>query len=407
MDGALSRFRVLDLSRVLAGPSCTQVLADLGAEVIKIERPGTGDDTRGWGPPYLKAADDSDTSEAGYYLSANRGKRSVCIDISHPSGQSVIRDLALKSDILVENFKVGGLKKYGLDYESLSRVNERLIYCSITGFGQDGPDSARPGYDFMIQGTGGLMSITGERDGVPGAGPQKVGVAIADLVTGLYSVSAIQAALLSREVTHKGQYIDMALLDCQVAMLANQAMNCMISDEVPIRAGNAHVNVVPYQVFESSDGHIIIAIGNDTQFERFCELAGVPELARDARFSTNTGRVQHRTALLPELERIVKQRGSEEWAAELDRHQIPWGPINTIDQVLKMPQVRHRKMRMPMTHPLSDRFEIVGSPLKLSDTPPVYDHPPPLLGEHTEQVLRDLLHYSDDRIQALHQEHAI
>ena len=319
----------------------------------------------------------------------------------------MIRDLALKSDVLVENFKVGGLKKYGLDYESLSRVNERLIYCSITGFGQDGPDSARPGYDFMIQGTGGLMSITGERDGVPGAGPQKVGVAIADLVTGLYSVSAIQAALLSREVTHKGQYIDMALLDCQVAMLANQAMNCMISDEVPIRAGNAHVNVVPYQVFESSDGHIIIAIGNDTQFERFCELAGVPELARDARFSTNTGRVQHRTALLPELERIVKQRGSEEWAAELDRHQIPWGPINTIDQVLTMPQVRHRKMRMPMTHPLSDRFEVVGSPLKLSDTPPVYDHPPPLLGEHTEQVLRDLLHYSDDRIQALHQEHAI
>jgi len=407
MTGALSRFRVLDLSRVLAGPSCTQILADLGAEVIKIERPGTGDDTRGWGPPYLKAADGSDTSEAGYYLSANRGKRSVCIDISHPSGQSVIRDLALESDVLVENFKVGGLRKYGLDYESLSQVNERLIYCSITGFGQDGPDSARPGYDFMIQGTGGLMSITGERDGVPGAGPQKVGVAISDLVTGLYSASAIQAALLSREVTHKGQYIDMALLDCQVAMLANQAMNCMISGEVPIRAGNAHVNVVPYQVFESSDGHIIIAIGNDAQFERFCELAGVPELARDARFSTNSGRVQYRTALLPELERIVKQRSSEEWAVGFDHHQIPWGPINTIDQVLKMPQVRHRKMRITMTHPLSDRFEIVGSPLKLSDTPPNYEHPPPLLGEHTEEVLRDLLHYGDDRIQALRREHTI
>ena len=319
----------------------------------------------------------------------------------------MIRDLALKSDVLVENFKVGGLKKYGLDYESLSRVNERLIYCSITGFGQDGPDSARPGYDFMIQGTGGLMSITGERDGVPGAGPQKVGVAIADLVTGLYSASAIQAALLSREVTHKGQYIDMALLDCQVAVLANQAMNCLISGQVPIRSGNAHPNVVPYQVFSTSDGHIIIAIGNDNQYRRFCELTGEPALNTDERYSPNAGRVRYREELLPIIEKVIRQRSSADWADDFDAVGIPWGPINTIDKVLELPQVRHREMRVPIGHPLSEGFEVVGSPLKLTDTPPRYDRPPPLLGEHTVEVLESLLGYDSERIDGLRRQGVI
>jgi formyl-CoA transferase len=407
MLGALSRFRILDLSRVLAGPSCTQLLADLGADVIKIERPEVGDDTRGWGPPYLKNAAGDDTSEAGYYLSANRGKRSVAVDIQSTEGQDIIRGLALRSDVFVENFKVGGLQKYGLDYASLKVGHPELIYCSITGFGQTGPDASRAGYDFMIQGTGGLMSITGERDGVPGAGPQKVGVAMADLVTGLYAASAIQAALLSRESSGKGQYIDMALLDCQVAVLANQAMNCLISGQVPIRSGNAHPNVVPYQVFESSDGHIIIAIGNDSQFQRFCELTGEPALITDERFSTNAGRVRYRGELLPTIEKVIRQRSSADWADNFDAVGIPWGPINTIDKVLELPQVRHRHMRVPMDHPLSEDFEAVGSPLKLTDTPPRYDRPPPLLGEHTVEVLEDLLGYDSERIDGLRRQGVI
>ncbi len=407
VPGALSRFRILDLSRVLAGPSCTQLLADLGADVIKIERPGLGDDTRGWGPPYLRDAAGDDTSEAGYYLSANRGKRSVAVDIKTAQGQEVIRELALCSDVVVENFKVGGLGKYQLDYASLKNGHPELIYCSITGFGQTGPDASRAGYDFMIQGTGGLMSITGERDGVPGAGPQKVGVAMADLVTGLYAASAIQAALLSRESSGKGQYIDMALLDCQVAVLANQAMNCMVSGQVPIRSGNAHPNVVPYQVFASSDGHIIIAIGNDSQFRRFCELTEEPALITDDRFSTNAGRVRYRETLLPLIENIIRQRPSADWAEELDAAGIPWGPINTIDKVLELPQVHHRGMRVPMAHPLSECFEAVGSPLKLTDTPPVYDRPPPLLGEHTVEVLEGLLGYDNERIEGLRRDGVI
>ena len=295
----LSGIRVLDLTRVLAGPWCTQNLADLGADVIKIERPGTGDDTRRWGPPYLKDAEGKDTSEAAYYLSANRNKRSVALDIATPRGAELVRRLAERSDVLVENFKVGGLKKYGLDYESLSKVNPRLIYCSITGFGQTGPYASRPGYDFMIQGMGGLMSITGERDDLPGGGPQKAGVAVADLMTGMYATVGILAALHERHASGLGQHIDMALLDCQVAMLANQNLNYMTSGQAPRRAGNAHQNLVPYQVFAASDGHLIVAVGNDNQFRAYCTVIGMPELADDPRFATNPGRVVHRDELVP------------------------------------------------------------------------------------------------------------
>jgi crotonobetainyl-CoA:carnitine CoA-transferase CaiB-like acyl-CoA transferase len=397
----LTGIRVLDLTRVLAGPWCTQNLADLGAEVIKIERPGNGDDTRGWGPPYLKDAEGNDTTEAAYYLSANRNKLSVALDIATPRGAELVRGLAMQSDILVENFKVGGLRKYGLDYDSLSAANPRLIYCSITGFGQTGPYASRPGYDFMIQGMGGLMSITGERDDLPGGGPQKAGVAVADLMTGMYSAVGILSALYERERSGLGQHLDMALLDCQVAMMANQNLNYMTSGTAPRRAGNAHQNLVPYQVFAVSDGHIIVAVGNDSQFRAYCGVLGLPELADDPRFATNPGRVVNRETLVPMLVERMALDARDHWLAELERVGVPAGPINTLDQVYEDPQVRFRQMRRELPHPAAGKVPIAASPLRFSGSPVEYRRAPPMLGEHTEQVLRERLGLSDSDIQAM------
>jgi len=379
----LTGIRVLDLTRVLAGPWCTQNLADLGAEVIKIERPGSGDDTRAWGPPYLKDAAGNDTSEAAYYLSANRNKLSVALDIASPRGAELVRALAEQSDILVENFKVGGLAKYGLDYESLRQVNPRLIYCSITGFGQTGPYASRPGYDFMIQGMGGLMSITGERDDLPGGGPQKAGVAVADLMTGMYSTVGILAALHERGRSGLGQHIDMALLDCQVAMMANQNLNYMTSGKAPRRAGNAHQNLVPYQVFAASDGHLIVAVGNDSQFRNYCGAIGLPELAADPRFSTNPQRVKNREELVPLLAERMATGERDHWLAALEAVGVPAGPINTLDQVYEDPQVLARGMKRELPHPAAGVVPMAASPLKFSDSPVEYRRAPPMLGEHT------------------------
>ncbi|MEI2416012.1 CaiB/BaiF CoA-transferase family protein [Orrella sp. JC864] len=397
----LDGIRVLDLTRVLAGPWCTQNLADLGADVIKIERPGGGDDTRGWGPPYLKDAQGQSTGEAAYYLSANRNKRSVAIDIATPQGAEAIRRLAADSDVLVENFKAGGLKKYGLDYASLKAVNPRLIYCSITGFGQTGPYASRPGYDFMIQGMGGLMSITGERDDLPGGGPQKAGVAVADLMTGMYATTAILAALHERHRSGLGQHIDMALLDCQVAMLANQNLNYLTSGVAPARAGNAHQNLVPYQVFAARDGHLIVAVGNDSQFRAYCQVIGMPELAQDARFATNPGRVVNREALVPILAERMRDGLRDDWLQSLERAGVPAGPINTLEQVYEDPQVQARELRRELPHPLAGAVPLTGSPLRFSDTPVQYRRAPPLLGEHTQEVLRERLGLSDEEIAAL------
>jgi len=397
----LTGIRVLDLTRVLAGPWCTQNLADLGAEVIKIERPGSGDDTRAWGPPYLKDADGTATTEAAYYLSANRNKYSVALDIASARGADLVRQLARQSDILVENFKVGGLRKYGLDYESLKAENPALIYCSITGFGQTGPYASRPGYDFMIQGMGGLMSITGERDDLPGGGPQKAGVAVADLMTGMYSTVGILAALHERGRSGLGQHIDMALLDCQVAMMANQNLNYMTSGNVPQRAGNAHQNLVPYQVFAAADGHLIVAVGNDSQFRNYCRVIDMPELADDPRFSTNPQRVQNRDALVPLLTVRMATGKRDYWLAELESAGVPAGPINTLDQVYEDPQVQARQMRRELPHPTAGVVPIAASPLKFSDSPVQYRRPAPLLGEHTQQILSERLGLSEADIQAL------
>ena len=399
----LTGIRVLDLTRVLAGPWCTQNLADLGAEVIKIERPGSGDDTRAWGPPYLKDEAGNDTSEAAYYLSANRNKLSVALDIASPRGAELVRELALQSDILVENFKVGGLSKYGLDYDSLKEINPRLIYCSITGFGQTGPYASRPGYDFMIQGMGGLMSITGERDDLPGGGPQKAGVAVADLMTGMYSTVGILAALHERSRSGVGQHIDMALLDCQVAMLANQNLNFMTSGSAPKRAGNAHQNLVPYQVFAASDGHLIVAVGNDSQFRNYCGAIGLPELSADPRFSTNPQRVKNREELVPLLAERMATGGRDHWLAALEGVGVPAGPINTLDQVYEDPHVLARGMKRELPHPAAGKVPMAASPLKFSGSPVEYRRPPPMLGEHTGQVLSERLGLSAEEIQALAQ----
>lgn len=399
--GALSHIRVLDLSRVLAGPWAGQTLADLGADVIKIERPGSGDDTRHWGPPYLRDTEGNETAEAAYYLAANRNKRSVAIDITRPQGQALIRDMAARADIVIENYKVGGLARYGLDDASLRKVNPQLIYCSITGFGQDGPYRNRPGYDFIIQAMGGLMSVTGERDDLPGGGPQKAGVAMADLNTGLYATIAILAALTHRERTGEGQYIDMALLDVQVATLANQATNYLVSGEVPRRYGNAHPNIVPYQAFATRDGHMILAIGNDGQFRRFCELVGRAGLADDPRFATNTARVANRETLIPEIGHLLLERTTDDWLVALESITIPCGPINTLDQVFRDPQVRARNMLIELDHPLAGTLSLVGSPLKLSATPPEYRAAPPLLGEHSRQVLGELLGLDGEALDGL------
>lgn len=389
--GPLKGIRVLDLSRVLAGPWATQLLADYGATVWKIERPEVGDDTRHWGPPYLKDAQGADTTESAYYLCTNRGKRSVAVDIATPSGQALIRQLVARADILVENFKVGGLKKYGLDYPSLSAGHPGLIYCSITGFGQTGPDAGLAGYDAMVQARGGLMSITGERDDLPGGGPQKVGVAVVDLMTGMYAVSAILAALHHRERSGEGQHIDLALLDTQVAWLANQGMNYLVSGEAPTRQGTAHPNIVPYQALPTGDGYLMLAVGNDRQFAACCKVLGQPELARDARFATNRQRVKYREQLIPLLVALFRQKTTADWQRLLAAEQVPCGPINSIDQVFQDPQVRARGMQMDLAHPAAGRVPQVANPVRFSRTPVEYQGAPPLLGADTEAVLKWLL----------------
>ncbi len=401
MHKPLSGLRVLDMSRILAGPWCGQVLADLGAEVIKVERPGKGDDTRAWGPPFLKDRDGRDTSESAYYLCANRGKQSVTLDIAKPAGQAVARELAQHADILLENYKVGDLKRYGLDYETLSALNPRLVYCSITGFGQTGPLKDRAGYDFMVQGMGGLMSITGERDDLPGGGPQKAGVAIADLMTGMYSTVAILAAIEERHRSGRGQHIDMALLDTQVAWLANQNTNYLIGGEVPRRMGNAHPNVVPYQTFPTQDGNLILAIGNDGQFKRFCEAAGIAATAADPRFADNALRIANRDACSATIAPAMKLKTTAEWIAVLEPLGVPCGPIHRLDEVFANPQIRHRGMQVDVPHPLTGTVPLVANPIKYSRTPLDYQAPPPLLSQHTEEVLRRLLGKNDAEIAAL------
>lgn len=401
MSGALSHIRVLDLSRVLAGPWAGQNLADLGAEVIKVERPGSGDDTRAWGPPYLKDQNGQPTTESAYYLSANRNKRSVTIDFTKPEGQELVRKLAANADVVLENFKVGGLRKYGLDYESLARINPRLIYCSVTGFGQDGPYAARAGYDFMIQGLGGLMSITGRGNDEPGAGPIKVGVALTDIMTGLYSTIAVLAALAHREVSGEGQYIDMALLDVQVACLANQAMNFLTTGQPPVRLGNAHPNIVPYQDFPTADGDMILTIGNDGQFAKFAQLAGHPEWAEDPRFATNAARVKHRDVLIPLIRQATVMRTTAEWIELLEQAGVPCGPINDLKQVFDDPQVQARGLRIEMPHPTAGRVPLVANPIRLSKTPVEYRLAPPLLGQHTHSVLKEMLGLDEAEIEKL------
>lgn len=402
--GALQHVKVLDLSRVLAGPWASQTLGDLGAEVIKIERPGTGDDTRAWGPPYVTDPAGQPTGESAYYMCANRNKQSVAVDITRPEGQEIVRGLARQCDVLVENFKTGGLAQYGLDYAALSALNPRLIYCSVTGFGHDGPYAHRAGYDFLIQGMGGLMSITGKPDGEPGGGPAKVGVALTDILTGLYASTAILAALAAREHTGRGQHIDLALLDVQVACLANQGMNYLYGGKVPQRMGNAHPNTVPYQDFPTADGHMILAIGNDGQFARFCHAAGRPEWAQDARFATNAARLAHRDVLIPLLRECTVLRGTREWIALLEQHAVPCGPIHTVADVFADPQVRARGLQMAMDHPQAGAVPLVASPIRLSDTPVQYRAAPPQLGQHTDAVLRERLGLSAQAIAALRQE---
>ncbi|KDB07289.1 Formyl-CoA transferase [Burkholderia sp. lig30] len=405
--GALSHIRVLDLTRVLAGPWCAQTLADFGADVIKVERPGAGDDTRHWGPPYLKDANGADTPEAAYYLAANRNKRSITVDIATPEGQKIVRELAAQSDVVLENYKVGQLKKYGLDYESLRAVKPDIVYCSVTGFGQTGPYAHRPGYDFIIQGIGGFMSITGEREGQPGGGPQKAGVAIADLATGLYSTIAVLAALAHRDRTGAGQYIDMALLDVQVALLANMNTNFLASGAPPVRWGNAHPNIVPYQTFQTSDGWIIVAVGNDGQFRKFVEAGGRPELADDERFATNPARVRHRETLVPIVAEMVKTRTKDAWIDALEAAGVPCGPINNLAEVFDNEQVVARGMKVELPHPCGAPVKLVGNPIKMSETPPEARTAPPLLGAQTDDVLRTLLGYSDGDIAALRAKQAI
>ena len=401
MSGALSHIRVLDLSRVLAGPWAGQIFGDLGAEVIKVERPGSGDDTRHWGPPYIKDAEGNDSREAAYFQSANRNKQSLTLDFTQPEGQRLVRELVAQCDVLLENFKVGGLAAYGLDYESLKAINPRLIYCSITGFGQSGPSAKRAGYDFMIQGLGGLMSLTGRPEGEEGAGPMKVGVALTDILTGLYATVGVLAALNQREQSGMGQHIDVALLDVQVACLANQAMNYLATGVSPKRLGNAHPNIVPYQDFPSADGNFILAVGNDGQFRKFCEVAGIANLADDSRFVTNKARVAHRVELIPLLRQATVFKTTAQWIELLEKAGVPCGPINDLQQVFADPQVQARGLRLDLPNALGSTTPQVASPLRLSATPVTYRSAPPLLGQHTDSLLQNLLGMSETQVAEL------
>ena len=401
MTGPLHGLRVFDLTRILAGPTCTQILGDLGAEVIKIERPGSGDDTRRFGPPFLKDDAGRETAESAYFLSSNRNKRSLTLDLTQPEGQALARRLVTRCDVLVENFKHGGLAKYGLGYEQLEAECPGLVYCSITGFGQTGPYAAKPGYDVLIQGMGGFMSTTGEPDGAP----QKAGVPIADLMAGMYAAVAINAALRHREATGEGQYIDIGMLDTQVAMLTIQGLNYLATGQAPARLGNAHPNIVPYQTFATADGDIILAVGNDAQFQRFCGFAGVAELADEEKFSTNEARVRNRDELTERLTPVLAGRPSRHWIEGLEACNVSCGPINTIDQVFADPQVVARGMKLEMSHPAAGETPIplIASPIRMSATPPSYAHPPPLLGQHSDEVLAELLGLEAAELAALHE----
>ena len=397
----LNGIRVLDLSRILAGPWATQLLADLGAEVIKIERPGSGDDTRQWGPPWLADGNGEPTSESAYYLSCNRGKRSLAIDFTKPEGADLLRALAADSQVLVENFKVGGLAQYGLDYARLQVLNPRLVYCSISGYGQTGPYAGRAGYDAAIQAQGGLMSITGEPDGAPGGGPQKVGVAVADLMTGMYATTGILAALRHAEATGVGQHIDLALLDTQVGWLANQALNYLVGGQIPQRRGTAHPNIVPYQVMPAADGYFMLAVGNDGQFRRLCEIVGEPGLADDGRYATNAARVKHRDELIARLSGVLQTQPLAHWLHELEAQGVPCAPVNSIDQVFADPQVQARGMRIDLPHALGGSVPLVANPLRFSATPAEYTRAPPLLGADTRALLRERLRLDEGRIEEL------
>ncbi len=398
-SGPLAGLRVFDLTRILAGPTCTQLLGDLGADIIKIERPGQGDDTRKWGPPYIKDTKGEDTKESAYYLSSNRNKRSLAIDISKPEGQALAKRLIAQSDILVENYKVGGLAKYGLSYQDLKDEFPRLIYCSITGFGQTGPYAPRAGYDYLAQGIGGIMSLTGESDGAP----MKVGVGIADVMCGMYASSAILAALHHRTQTGKGQHIDLALLDTQVSWLVNEGLNYLTSGKVPTRLGNEHANIVPYKVMPAADGFFILAVGNDRQFKSFCDYAGAPELAEDPRFVTNSDRVKNREALYAVLPEVTQRKTQQEWVEGLAAIHVPSGPVNTLDQVFEDPQVQARGMKLTMPYPdaQSGEVDLIANPIKYSGTPVTYRRPPPTAGQHSEEVLKELLELTHDEIAGL------
>ncbi len=403
--GPLKGLRILDMSRILAGPTCTQILGDLGADVIKIERPGAGDDTRKWGPPYVKDSDGNDTSESAYYLCANRNKRSLTVDITKQEGQQIIRKLAVKCDVLIENYKVGGLKNYGLDYSAMKEEFPDLIYCSISGFGQTGPKSHRLGYDFMIQAMGGIMSVTGEPDG----SPMKVGVGIADVMCGMYAAVSILAAVRHRNQSGNsaaggnGQHIDLSLLDSQAAWLINSGSNYLTSGDNQHRLGNAHPNIVPYQAFQTSDSFFVLAVGNEIQFRKFCEFAGAPELPEDPRFKTNTDRVKNRKILAPVLNELTQQNSTQFWLEGLEKLQVPCGPVNTIKDVFDDPQIQHREMEISMPHPLSGKGQVslIGSPVKMSETPVSYRNAPPTLGQHTDEILEEVLGMDEDERRVL------
>ncbi|HQS61514.1 MAG: CoA transferase [Polynucleobacter sp. 17-46-58] len=399
--GALSHIRVLDLSRVLAGPWCAQNLADLGADVIKVERPGAGDDTRHWGPPFAKDQDGQETTESAYFICINRNKRSITVDISKPEGQEIIKELAKESDVVIENYKVGDLAKYGLDYESLKKVKSDLIYCSITGFGQDGPYAHRPGYDFIIQGMGGFMSVTGEADDFPGASPQKAGVAIADIFTGMYASTAILAAVIHRDRTGQGQYIDMALLDTQIAVMANVSSAYLCSDKVPRRWGNASPIIVPYQTLPSSDGWIIVGVGNDGQFKHFVTAGGEPQLAENPLYASNPLRVENRKSLIPLLEEMTRKKTKAQWISLLEAANVPCGPINNFEEVFDNEQVKARGVQIEVPHPSAGSMKLVASPMRLSETPVEVRLAPPLLGQHTDEILHERLQMDANTIAEL------